>query len=104
MNLLEFMKEKKAKESLIRGESPYLKLEISSKLEDRFCTCVAVFKDDPEVLYVLRFKMSGVHIISNDDVLLNHNCLHTNFKKAYIRFIKNLEINHIKFEINNINY
>lgn len=99
MNLQDFMRKAGAEESYIRGEDPYLKLSISDKNDDRFESVVAVFDDEPESVYVLRYKMSGVRMISHEMVLDNHNGLHTNFLTAYTDFIKSLEQSSIKFDL-----
>ena len=76
----------------------------AGKYKDRFESAVAVFEDEPKVLYVLRWKMSGLNFVSHKDVLGNHNNLHSNFKKAYENLLDQLKANNIDFELNSESY
>jgi len=104
MNLQDYMKQKEAKESTIRGEYPYLELKLSKQGKDRFKSAIGVFEDEPTVLYVLRWKMSGLNFVSDKETLNNHNNLHSEFKKAYVAFVEELRTNNIEFTLNQDSY
>lgn len=103
MNLKEFMMKSEAKKCTIDSIHPYLKLSISDKGSDRFESNIVLFDDEPNVIYVIRHKMSGLRIISNTNVLNNFNDLHTNFKTAYKIFITELKASNIDFILNETN-
>ena len=105
MNLQDYMIQLGAKKSSISGDNPHLLLTLASRnKKDRFPSDLAVFDDEPTMLYVLRHKTSRVHIISNKDVQDNFNNLHTYCKVEYNYIIQKLQANEIDFIFNEQSY
>ena len=100
MNLVQYLQDKGAKH--IDGpDAPHLQLSISKKKGDRFESFIFVYDDEPKKIYVVRLKTSGLRFITHDDVLSNHNNLHTIFKYSYDMLIIELKKNGITFTLNN---
>lgn len=104
MNLVEIMKNKGATKSTLRGNHPHLQLTISDRAKDRFPSVIVVFDDEPNKVHVIRTKMSGANMTGHDEVLNNHNNLHSAFKAAYEKFLEELKENGVEFELNNDSY
>lgn len=103
MTLLDYFKLKGAKHHLRTYDlAECWFISLGGKNGDRFSKYVAVFPEQPDVLYVLKAGMQRYYIESHSNILININELGTKFKERYLKFIEELTANEITFKLNEV--
>lgn len=71
-------------------EEPNLLIKKLNQGSDRFTTCLFVYVDEINIVYINRYFIRGLETIAEEDVLRDHNSLNTNTKDDYVATMKNL--------------
>lgn len=59
--------------------------------DDRFATEMLVYEDEPAKVYINRCYLGGWKTISEDELLFNHNKLHSSARKDYLETIEKVK-------------
>jgi|GEM_PF-4499721 len=97
-NLIEYLKEK----AYLKEVGDENIISISNCSGDRFKSFIVVYEEEPKTLYIARRKLSGLILISEKEVLGNHNNLNTTFNVAYKKFIEDLKASNVEYVLGEI--
>jgi hypothetical protein len=107
MTLEEFIVSKGGKPAIIYEGTEEVKvtvLELNKGSGDRFQSMILHDQSFPNVIFVAKDKLRGLTIVPHQEVLNNHNNLHTTTKENYEKLLEEIKEHDIEFELNEDTY
>lgn len=107
MTLRQFLISKGAKQRTIYEGTERVKilyLLLNGGSQDRFGTAILFDAAFPTTVFVTKDLSRGLTIVPHEEILYNHNQLHTTAKEAYEKLLIELTNLDIKYELNGARY
>lgn len=107
MTLRQFLINKGAKQRIIYEGTERVKilyLLLNGGSQDRFGTAILFDAAFPTTVFVTKDLLRGLTIVPHEEILHNHNGLHSAAKEAYRKILIELTNLNIKYELNEARY